>query len=90
MRKDNDFTDDFEKVRDLLHLSKDEFLSEYSYLTENEYENTVSKILSYVKTRVKSRKSLKEKRKQNPDEYRKANLEYYYKNKEEILRKRKK
>lgn len=84
-----DFTDDFEKVRDLLHLSKEEFLTSYSYITETEYENTVGKILSYVKTRVNTREKLKAKRKENPEIYRKENLKYYYKNREEILKKRK-
>lgn len=37
--KDN-FIDDEEKMRDFLILSKDQFLESYSYLTEEEYDNT--------------------------------------------------
>lgn len=34
------FLDDIEKMRDFVILNKDEFLKEYSYLDEREYENT--------------------------------------------------
>lgn len=37
----NDFINDAEKMRDFPVLSKEEFLSSYSYLTEAEYDNTV-------------------------------------------------
>ena len=35
-----DFYDDAEKMSDFKKLSKDEFLKSYSYLTEQEYDNT--------------------------------------------------
>ena len=35
-----DFTDDKEKMRDFKLLTKAEFLSSYSYLTEEEYDLT--------------------------------------------------
>lgn len=38
-----DFTDDKEKMRDFKLLSKTEFLSSYSYLTEEEYDLTKHK-----------------------------------------------
>lgn len=38
------FIDDLEKIHDLLRLSKEEFLFSYSYLTEQEYEDTVNMI----------------------------------------------
>ncbi len=34
------FIDDTEKMRDFYILSKEEFLFSYSYLTEEEYDNT--------------------------------------------------
>ena len=37
---DADFIDDKEKMYDFVHLTKEEFLSSYSYLTEDEYNNT--------------------------------------------------
>lgn len=36
----DNFVDDEEKMRDFYELSKDEFLMSYSYLTEEEYDNT--------------------------------------------------
>lgn len=36
----NDFINDKEKMADFIRLSKQEFLLCYSYLTEQEYENT--------------------------------------------------
>ena len=38
--KDADFIDDEEKMYDFVRLTKEEFLSSYSYLTEDEYNNT--------------------------------------------------
>lgn len=35
------FIDDKEKMRDLFDLSRDNFLKTYSYLTEEEYNNTL-------------------------------------------------
>lgn len=37
---DGNFIDDEEKMLDFKTLSKAEFLSSYSYLTEEEYDNT--------------------------------------------------
>ena len=38
--KDADFIDDEEKMYDFVRLTKEEFLLSYSYLTEDEYDNT--------------------------------------------------
>ena len=38
--KDGNFIDDKEKMRDFRQLTKEEFLQSYSYLTEEEYDNT--------------------------------------------------
>lgn len=38
------FIDDKEKMKDLFKLSKNDFLKMYSYLTEEEYENTIDKL----------------------------------------------
>lgn len=38
------FIDDKEKMKDLFELSKNDFLKMYSYLTEEEYENTIDKL----------------------------------------------
>jgi len=35
------FLDDDDKMKDILILSKEEFLSSYSYLTEQEYDETL-------------------------------------------------
>ena len=37
---DANFIDDKEKMRDFYELTKEEFLLSYSYLTEEEYDNT--------------------------------------------------
>lgn len=37
---DNNFLTDTEKMADFVRLSKKEFLDSYSYLTEEEYDNT--------------------------------------------------
>lgn len=38
------FIDDKEKMKDLFELSRKDFLKMYSYLTEEEYENTIDKL----------------------------------------------
>ena len=38
--KNADFIDDEEKMYDFVRLTKEEFLLSYSYLTEDEYDNT--------------------------------------------------
>lgn len=35
------FIDDKEKINDLLQLTKEQFMNMYSYLTEEEYDNTL-------------------------------------------------
>ena len=40
----NDFIDDKEKMNDIFKLSKSEFLKNYSYLTEEEYQTTIDKM----------------------------------------------
>lgn len=46
MSKYKDFTDDKEKMKDFKLLPKAEFLSSYSYLTEEEYNLTKKKEVS--------------------------------------------
>ena len=41
--ENGDFLTDAEKMRDFLKLTKEEFLTSYDYLTENEYDNTRKK-----------------------------------------------
>ena len=43
-----DFIDDVEKMYDFIELSKDEFLSSYSYLTEAEYRLTKLRVLEII------------------------------------------
>lgn len=40
----NSFTNDVEKLLDMLTINKEEFLKSYSYLSPEEYDNTVTKI----------------------------------------------
>lgn len=54
------FIDDKEKMNDFKNLSKNEFLKSYSYLTEEEYDNTreiynslLDKVKSYDETKIK-------------------------------------
>lgn len=46
-----DFTTDWEKMYDFWRMSKAEFLNSYSYLTEEEYDDTttvtINKIIDY-------------------------------------------
>ena len=44
------FTDDIDKMRDFDSLSKEEFLSSYSYLTEEEYDATAEELKETEKT----------------------------------------
>lgn len=84
----NSFVDDQEKVKDLLYLSKEEFLDSYSYITEAEYENTVDKILKYTMSRKKYRDKQNEARHADIDGIRKKQLEYYHAHKDKINAKR--
>ena len=45
MFKNANFIDDYEKMKDFCELSKEEFLLSYSYLTEEEYDNTMRLVL---------------------------------------------
>lgn len=47
------FIDDVEKMRDLFGLSKDEFLTSYSYLTEEEYTDTLKSLYTLIKPFVR-------------------------------------
>lgn len=42
------FIDDEEKMRDLLVMSKYDFLDSYSYLTEPEYDATVQNVMEIL------------------------------------------
>ena len=44
-----DFTDDMNKMHDFMLLSKDEFLSSYSYLNEDDYHATYNAIMEMLK-----------------------------------------
>lgn len=83
------FIDDEEKIKDLLYLSKEEFLKEYSYITEAEYENTINQILLYVNAKLTINKKTREKRNQDLDKSRKITLDYYYANRDKINARRK-
>ncbi len=41
----NDFIDDWEKMRDFFQLTRSEFLKSYSYLHEMEYDATAKRVL---------------------------------------------
>lgn len=45
----SDFLDDEEKMIDFIKLSKDEFLDSYSYLTDEEYDLTLDKLMKKLK-----------------------------------------
>ncbi len=47
------FINDKEKIKDFKELSKKEFLSSYSYLTEQEYDNTAEEMLDKLYERLK-------------------------------------
>ena len=44
-----DFTDDMNKMHDFMLLSKDEFLSSYQYLNEDDYYATYNAIMKMLK-----------------------------------------
>ena len=50
---DANFINDKEKMRDFKELSKEEFLSSYSYLTKQEYDNTAREMLKKLYERLK-------------------------------------
>lgn len=49
-----DFTTDKEKMVDFFILSKEEFLASYSYLTIEEYEETVRKVIETMNENLKT------------------------------------
>lgn len=85
----NDFIEDEEKINDLLVLNKREFLESYSYLTEDEYDNTILRIKQFISWRNKYNKEQKNKRSKDVKKSRKGYLDYYYNNREKINAKRK-
>ena len=85
----NDFIEDEEKINDLLILNKREFLESYSYLTEDEYDNTILRIKQFISWRNKYNKEQKNKRSKDVNKSRKGYLDYYYNNREKINAKRK-
>ena len=50
--KKGNFVNDAEKMRDFHRLTKEEFLQSYSYLTEEEYDNTYKLAIPHTKYRV--------------------------------------
>lgn len=54
----NSFIDDMNKIKDLLILSKDEFLKLYSYISESEYSTTTTEILELVESTNDFRKKI--------------------------------
>ena len=52
------FTDDIDKMRDFDSLSKDEFLSSYGYLTEEEYDATAKELKEQGRTGLQTVKAL--------------------------------
>ena len=48
----DNFIDDKDKMFDFFIMSKDDFLSSYSYLTENEYENTLQLVKQIINERI--------------------------------------
>ncbi|MBR1637826.1 MAG: hypothetical protein IJ688_00400 [Treponema sp.] len=52
------FTDDIDKMRDFDSLSKDEFLSSYGYLTEEEYDATAKELKEHDRTGLQTVKAL--------------------------------
>ncbi len=45
-----DFCNDKEKMVDFMQLSKEEFLQSYSYLSEQEYDDTIEKVTACLAT----------------------------------------
>lgn len=84
----NDFMDDQEKLYDLFILSKSEFLKSYSYITEDEYDNTILRIQKLIKSTIGRNERTKKSRNKDVRKSREGYLDYYYKNKKEINTKR--
>ena len=84
-----DFIDDKEKINDLFILSKSEFLKSYSYVSEDEYDNTVARIKTFINFRNKDNLRQRIIRNADKEKSRKGYLDYYYNNREKINAKRK-
>lgn len=54
----NSFIDDISKIKDLLILSKDEFLQSYNYISELEYNKTIKEILELLQSTIDFRKKI--------------------------------
>ena len=63
--KNTDFLDDEEKMRDFICLTKEEFLASYSYLTEDEYDNTYKRYYAQNLKIIENVKSLHRRRYEN-------------------------
>lgn len=48
----NNFIDDKDKMFDFIHLSKNEFLYTYNYITEEEWKNTLFELYCRFNERV--------------------------------------
>lgn len=79
-----DFIDDEEKINDLFILSKSEFLKSYSYVSEDEYDNTVARIKTFINFRNKDNLRQRVIRNADKEKSRKGYLDNYYKNREKI------
>ena len=71
------FIDDKEKMIDFYAITKDEFLQSYSYLTEEEYDETMNKEILNIKEKVID--FLK-----GSEEYEKFNIEYILKDNQNV------
>jgi hypothetical protein len=54
MSKGIHFADELHKISDMLICDKDDFLYSYSYLTENDYEETKKYIINLLKKHYKN------------------------------------
>ena len=52
--KNANFLDDIEKMQDFRILTKKQFLQSYSYLTEQEYDNTAKAVQQWKPNQVKA------------------------------------
>lgn len=86
----NDFMEDQEKLYDLLVLNKKEFLDSYSYLTEDEYDNTIFRIKNLIKSTIGRNERTKKRRSKDVEKSRQGYLDYYYNNRDKINAKRNK
>ena len=52
--KNANFLDDIEKMQDFRILTKKQFLQSYSYLTEQEYDNTAKAVQQWKKDHTRA------------------------------------